>query len=230
MIVYLASPNSQQQAEHVSGMPVLLSFACYSPWLDRYQQSFRRILIDSGAFSEMNTGIKVDLAEYRDWAARWEGHADAVAGLDDINGDWRRSLANYEAMPTGFPTYHDTDPPELLDELIPMARERGGWIGLGLKPPRHGKESWVRAACERIPDDIHVHGWALRAYTQVRRLDSVDSTNWWRDAMKYRSELPWLTYGEALDIACKRYERWNRIISEAGASDNHELFPMGGAA
>jgi len=26
------------------------------------------------------------------------GHADAVAGLDDIGGDWRRSLRNYDAF------------------------------------------------------------------------------------------------------------------------------------
>ena len=62
MTVYLASPNTQQQAEHVAEMPVLLSFASYSPWLDRYQQSFRRILIDSGAFSELTGAAKVDLS------------------------------------------------------------------------------------------------------------------------------------------------------------------------
>lgn len=47
-LVYLASPNTQQLAEHVSGMPVLLSFPLWTPMLDRYQQTFRRILIDSG--------------------------------------------------------------------------------------------------------------------------------------------------------------------------------------
>lgn len=210
MKVYLASPNTQQQAEHVCDMPVLLSFAIYSPWLDKYQQSFGRILIDSGAYSEMNSGKKVDVAEYTEWAKRWEGHADAFAGLDDISGDWRRSMENYKHG--GFPTYHDTDPTELLDELIPMARERGGWIGLGIKPPREGKERWLRDTCDRIPSDLHVHGWALRAYTKVRRLDSVDSTNWWRDAMMYRRDLPFLTYGECLGIVVKRYQRWDRKI------------------
>lgn len=217
MIVYLASPNTQQQAEHVAEMPVLLSFACYDPWLDRYQASFRRILIDSGAFSELNSGKAVDGEAYRDWWQRWVGHADAIAGLDDISGDWRRSLANYEAY-GGFPTMHDTDPPELLDDLIPLARERGGWLGLGLKPPRQGKERWVRDACSRTPDDIHVHGWALRAYTHVRRLDSVDSTNWWRDAMALRQQLPWLTYGECLRLIVLRYQRWKRVIVEADES------------
>jgi hypothetical protein len=216
MIVYLASPNTQQQAEHVSDMPVLLSFALYKPWLDRYQQTFGRILIDSGAYSELNSGAKVDGHAYRDWSARWDGHADAVAGLDDISGDWRRSLRNYEAF-GGFPTMHDTDPPELLRDLLPIARERGGWLGLGLKPPRDGKEKWVRSQCDQIPEDIHVHGWAMRAYTHVRRLDSVDSTNWWRDAMKLRLDLPWLTYGECLGLVVKRYQRWQRTVTDPAA-------------
>jgi hypothetical protein len=214
--VYLASPNTQQQAEHVADMPVLLSYALYRPWLADYQPTFRRLLIDSGAYSEMTGTAKVDGAAYKGWAAQWQPHADAVAGLDDINGDWRRSLRNYEQF-GGFPTFHDTDPWEVLPDLIALARERGNWLGVGLKPPRDGRERWIRCVCAEIPDDIHVHGWALRAYTHIRRLDSVDSTNWWRDAMKIRKQLPWLTYGEALTIVVKRYQRWRRVIIDPAA-------------
>jgi hypothetical protein len=134
--------------------------------------------------------------------------------LDDISGDWKRSLKNYEAFHLGFPTFHESDPPELLDDLIALARERDRWIGLGLIPPRDGKEKWVCKALDQIPDDLHVHGWAMRRYTHCRRLDSVDSTNWWRDAMKLRtiSDLDHLTYGECLEIIVKRYQRWTRTI------------------
>lgn len=215
MIVYLASPNTQQQAQAVAGMPVLLSYAIYSPWMNKgYQQSFSRILIDSGAFSEYSSGVKVDLAAYADWARPWLVTADAVAGLDDIRGDWRRSLRNYEAFPEGFPTYHESDPPELLDDLIQLSLERSRWLGVGLLPPREDKERWVRSTLDRIPDGIHVHGWAMRAYTHCRRFDSVDSTNWWRDAMQVRTlkELQHLNYGECLEIVVKRYQRWKRTI------------------
>lgn len=215
MLVYLASPNTQQQAEHVAGMPVLLSYSCYSHWLDKgYQESFGRILIDSGAYSEFSSGKKIDISAYADWANRWVGHADAIAGLDDIAGDWRRSIRNYEEFPIGFPTFHETDPPELLDDLIAIATERKQWIGLGLLPPRDGKERWVRSTLEKIPDCLHVHGWAMRKYTHCRRLNSVDSTNWWRDAMKLRTlnDLSHLTYGECLEIVVKRYQRWTRRI------------------
>ncbi len=228
MLVYLASPNTQQQAEHVAGMPVLLSYACYSDWLGKgYQQSFDRILIDSGAFSEFSSGKKIDLTAYAEWAERWDGHADAVAGLDDIAGDWRRSLRNYEAFPLGFPTFHESDPPELLDDLVAIAKERTRWIGLGLLPPRAGKERWVRAALDRIPDGLHVHGWAMRGYTHCRRLDSVDSTNWWRDAMKLRTiaDLSHLTFGECLAIVVKRYQRWTRNITEP-AKEPLSLFDL----
>lgn len=226
MIVYLASPNTQQQAEHVCDMPVLLSFAIYANWLDKYQASFGRILIDSGAYSEMNTGKVVDGHEYKDWWQRWIGHADAIAGLDDIRGDWRRSLKNYELF-GGFPTIHDTDPKELLPELIDISREQGSnWLGLGLMPPRDGKEEFVRWVCDNVPEDIHIHGWACRAYTHVRRLDSVDSTNWWRDAMALRARagLDFLTYGECLEIVVKRYLRWKRVIKDPSEVKELSLF------
>ena len=217
MTVYLASPNTQQQAEHCAGMPVLLSFAIYRDWLNKgYQQAFRRILIDSGAFSEFSTGKPIDVDEYATWAERWVGHADAIAGLDDIAGDWRKSLRNYERFPGGFPTFHETDPPELLDDLVEMAQDRGQWLGFGLLPPRTGKEVFVRRTLDRIPDGIHVHGWAMREYTQCRRIDSVDSTNWWRDAMQLKTigHLKHLSYGECLEIVIKRYQRWNRTVKE----------------
>jgi len=219
MIVYLASPGNQMHAAALEEMPVLLSFALRSRWVEDYQQSFGRILIDSGAFTELNSGKKVDVGEYREWSERWRERADAIAGVDDIRGDWRRSLENYEAVPWGFPTFHDSDPFGLLDDLVAIATERGQWIGIGLVPPREGKERFVRETCDRIPDGIHVHGWALRRYTHIPRLDSVDSTNWMRDSWKVlnRPECAHLTPAEAVEIVVKRYKRWKRVVVENDA-------------
>lgn len=222
MRVYLSSPGSQMHASYLHGMPVLLSYAIYDPWLDSYQQSFGRILIDSGAYSEMNSGVKVDGVQYKDWHQRWKGHADAVAGLDDIKGNWKRSLKNYEKF-GGFPTIHDSDPPELLKDLIPIAREQGrNWLGIGLVPPRGGKEKFVRWVCENVPNDLHIHGWALRAYTSVRRLDSVDSTSWFREAFDYKNAMPFLTPAECVDLVVKRYTRWDRVVRDP--VDERDLF------
>lgn len=226
MTIYLASPNSQVQAAAVCDMPVLLSFASYSPWIDRYQQSFRSILIDSGAYSEHQTGKKIDIMAYKDFIARFEPHADAIAGLDDISGNWQKSLKNYE-IAGGFPTYHETDPPQLLPDLVEIARKcQWKWLGIGLLPnKRSGKEKWIRDTMDRIPTDIHVHGWALRAYSHVRRLDSMDSTNWWRDGFKLRSKsyLKHLTYSECLEIVVKRYKREHRMFNES-KSEQLDLF------
>lgn len=211
--VYFGSPASALQADAVRDQPVLLSYACIPKWraIEQWAPSFGRLLLDSGAYSELRSGAKVDLAAYVDWAAGYEWK-DAFAGLDDISGDWRRSMENYKSG--GFPTFHDTDPPELLDELIPMARERGRWIGIGLLPPRTNRDGWLSETLARIPRDLHVHGFALRAYTHHSRIDSVDSTNWWRDTFKIRKNLPWLTTAEALEIVMKRYSREPRLRLE----------------
>lgn len=215
MQVYLASPNTQQQAEHCAEMNVLMSFACFSTWLWRYQTNFKRILIDSGAYSELNSGKKIDIEAYKEWSHKWRGRAEAIAGLDDISGDYRRSLKNYAAIEWSFPTWHDSDPIELIDELAAMAKERKTWLGIGMMPPRHGKERIIREALDRVPDGIHVHGWALRLYQYIGRIDSVDSTNWWRDAMALNKTLSWLHYGECLDLIIKRYQREQRTIYAA---------------
>lgn len=146
MRVYLASPTTQQQAEHVADMPVLLSFGTFKPWLYRYQQCFKRILIDSGAYSELNSGKQIDLQAYKDWSQQWVGVADAIAGLDDIRGDYKKSLKNYSAIPWSFPTWHDSDPVELIPELVAMAQERKTWLAIGFVPPRSGKERLLRHA------------------------------------------------------------------------------------
>jgi hypothetical protein len=212
MIVYLASPASPTQANWLDEMPVLLSYGCWYPGLGMYCHLFDRILIDSGAFSELGGRKKIDGQAYRDWYSVIGLNADAIAGLDDIRGDWRRSLKNYQDF-GGFPTIHDSDPLELLQDVIPIAREQGkNWLGIGLVPPRQGKESFVRWVCDNVPDDLHIHGWALRNYTYIRRLDSVDSTNWWRDSFKIKKRYPWLTISECLEIIVKRYKRESRII------------------
>jgi hypothetical protein len=216
--IYLGSPGNQLQADAVRDQRVLISFASWQKFkpLTDWAPSFNSVLLDSGAYSELNSGVKIKIHEYIEWTMQFPW-CDHFAGLDDISGNWKRSLENYKHG--GFPTYHDTDPPELLSELIPLARERvcklgksrKPWLGIGLLPPRTGRNRWLRETLERIPEDIHVHGWALGAYTHHARIDSIDSTHWWREAMKYRTKMPWLTYGETLEIAVKKVSRVQRI-------------------
>jgi len=227
MTVYLASPLTKFQGTYLNDMPVLVSFALWRGWESRFQQAWGPMLLDSGAYSEFNSGVKVDLGAYVEFTKEWGWRFEAIAGLDDISGDWKRSLKNYESV--GFPTFHSSDPHGLLDDLIPIARERGGWLGLGVKPIngcRRYADKWVRATLDRVPDDIHIHGWAMRAFIKYRRLDSVDSTNWFRDAHKLLARgapLSWLTEGEVLEIVVKRYRREHLICSRE-KSDQVDLF------
>lgn len=206
MRTYLSSPNNQLQAHMASGMDVLISFAIYGKWMADYTKAYDHILIDSGAYSALNSDESIDVIEYRDWNQQWRDRADAIAGLDDISGNWKLSLRNYEAG-GGFPTYHDTDPPELLADLIELAKSRNNWLGVGVKPPRHNRQMWLQETLEQIPEGIHVHGWALRRYANMIRFDSMDSTNWFRTALTYKAMIPHLTYAECLEISVKRYQR-----------------------
>lgn len=217
--IYLASPSNPLQASVLTDMPVLLSFGAWREPISSFAQAFGPLLLDSGAWSAFNVGMKIDPVEYFEWVSRFKD-VDAVAGLDDIGGDWRKSLSNYKYG--GFPTMHNSDPPDLLGELIDISRERGNWLGIGLVPPRTGKGDFLTRTLERIPDDIHVHGFALRAYRKTHKFGSIDSTNWWRDSMMYRTKMPWLTPAECLDIVIKRERR--EVIEERNRTDQLSLF------
>lgn len=222
MQLYLASPNNQLQCEMCKNRDVLINFANVIPSIEKYMPSFDRILIDSGAYSTM-TGSRppVDVKKYVDWVQEYEPMIDAWAGLDDIQGDWRQSLKNYEYG--GFPTIHDTDPIELLEDLIPLARERGRWIGLGLIPPRHGKEDIVRSILDKIPEDLHVHGFALLRYRHLSGIHSFDSTTWISDSLSLRKQFPWLTMGEAHTLSISRALRQTRVHRKYRDTDTEQI-------
>jgi hypothetical protein len=67
MRVYLAGPNTQQQAQPLENMPVLLSFTYYSDWIEQYQPIFKRILVDTGAYSEFNISVCPQLKYLLSW-------------------------------------------------------------------------------------------------------------------------------------------------------------------
>ena len=222
--VYLASPKNQLQAHLASGMDVLVSYYLHSEWQTQYMTTYRRLLIDSGAFSALN-GATVDVFEYRDWLDEMRPQLPnivACAGLDSIEGDWRTSLKNLEVIPQTFGVYHDTDPPELLNELVAIAKERDGWLGIGLHPPRTRRVPWMRRTLDRIDlDEIHVHGFALVKHSYLP-WGSVDSTEWWRGAMMTQMNVAHLTAAERLEIQVKRYQR--RTPRKDSHNDTIDLF------
>lgn len=217
---YLSSPRNAVQAHLAGDMPVLISFGCFSPWQERYMPSFRRVLIDSGAFSELNSGKAIDPDAYAEFSRRMLEHpnVDAAACLDDIRGDWEKGLANWEAAPWTFPVFHDSDPGEALTEILQRLEGDPGrprWIGLGMKPPRRS-EGWLKQSLRRIELaglDLHVHCFAMGKFAQrvaqYRGTASIDSTNWVLDVAKLLDSplTRHLTPAECQEIIVKRYAR-----------------------
>lgn len=213
--IYLASPGNRRFAELAKGFPVLLSFSQTPEHVMQNASTFSRILLDSGAFSMHTTGKTVEISEYQDWVSRFP-YVDAVAGLDSIEGDHALSLRNYSQMEC-FPTIHDTDPTDggYLDELISISREQGrNWLGVGISPnpTRLGRDEWLRSTLDRVPSDIHVHGFALRVYSHLPRFDSFDSTAWQRNAISIRRTLgDWLMHDESVELAIAKIYRSARL-------------------
>jgi hypothetical protein len=102
MTVYLGSPDNQVQASAAADMPVLLSFvlAGRHKFIEQYLPTWRALLLDCGAYSAMTRKINIDGHAYRDWYQKFEHIADAYAGIDDIDGDWKKSWANYNEFGT----------------------------------------------------------------------------------------------------------------------------------
>ena len=92
----MGSPNNQMHFAQLAGSDVLLSFAIAGKWdsiRTKWQQSWGKILIDSGAYSVMNTpGTTIDVYEYAEWVDAWGDRPDAHAALDSIEGDEKISI------------------------------------------------------------------------------------------------------------------------------------------
>lgn len=225
MRCYLSTPGSLAQAQACAGANVLISFAYASTWFVNFAPAFGRLLWDSGAFTAYTKGKTIDLDAYAE-TARSVPWSDAAASLDDISGDWKNGLANWDRYPWMFPVLHDTDPPQALDAILERlcdkdrARFRPSsqqWIGLGLKPPRAQGPArrWLAGVLPRIPVGVHIHGFAMRGFGDVLIADrgaecSADSVNWMLDARKVMQDMPWLTSVECVEIVAKRYDREHR--------------------
>ena len=76
-----------------------------------------------------------------------------------------------------------------------------------------------------MPDDLHVHGWALGRYAHLPRIDSMDSTHAWREWGKIRNALgPWITNAECMELAVKKVQREARMRLRDDSEQTAELF------
>ncbi len=232
MIVYLASPTTQLHAEMMAGCDVLESFAikATAAWAVRYRPTWRHIMLDSGAYSEMTTSKKVDLGAYIDFAAAHRAAYEEIVNLDAIAGDVAArvaiSLANLQKMRDAkldpMPVFHQGEPWSVLIDLASVGR-----VGLGFQRPIRCADEWLDGCFSRLPTTTRVHGFAMAGerFTGRYPFHSVDSATWIHE-LKALSALTgqgsdvlhYLTQGELLKLVILKYQRLPMATAWAGKS------------
>ncbi len=212
-LIYFAGVNQHQWCEAFRGLRVLESFADSRALFDRYRPTFASMCLDSGAFTEMNTGEAIDLGAYISFCLEHGAAYDWIASLDSITGGPEVNVANWSAMRAegvdAVPTFHQGEPMDLLGEYCMSAK----MIGLGFQRPIENARPWLDDCFNRIPSATRVHGWAMTSYTDYP-FHSVDSRSWYFEvkalmSVKGQGEaaMACLTPGELLEIVQKKYAR-----------------------
>jgi hypothetical protein len=149
-------------------------------------------MLDSGAFSVLNSGAQVDLPEHAAWVKSWHdanrsGTLLLTIALDVI-GDQQATIRNYrKQISMGakvVPTIHYPADPRDIDALLDSP---SGWISLGglvrffSKSHLDNVISWSAAMISRAHKagvKVHALGAIVPEIHWALPLDSCDSTYW----------------------------------------------------
>lgn len=145
-----------------------------------FTEPYPEVFADSGGFSAMTQGAKIDRDEYAAWLKRWRHRFTTYANLDVIR-DHRATAFNQAYLEdrglAPLPVFHGGSPYEVLERLI----ERYPYIALG------GLVGFSRvylahlAKCFRMARGKAVfHGFGVTSWTALKSLPwySVDSSTW----------------------------------------------------
>jgi len=221
MIVYLASPSNPLQADALCGAHVLESFGLYAnkQWMVRFRPTFASLMLDSGAFTEMTSGKKIDRGQYIAFCQQHKAAYAKIVNLDVISGDvasrvdsGKRNLqAMMDAGIDALPVFHQGEPWSVLTEYAST-----GKVGLGFQRPIKCADEFLDECFSRIQPSTKVHGFAMTnaEYTGRYPFDSVDSATIWyeyqallslsgqgSDVMQYQ------TPRELIEIILRKYHR-----------------------
>ena len=166
--------------------PVLLSYALIR---ERPEEDFREfvenpdieVLLDSGAFTALNTGQEIRLDEYMEFLSKWKDKLFGYLALD-VLGDPAGTDRNLAVMlKEGFkpiPVHVRGDEQDRMDQLF----EWSDWVALGgLRRPHVGwgskayvkqKMVWARGR------NVHWLGYTNRQMVLAFKPYSVDCSNW----------------------------------------------------
>jgi len=143
------------------------------------------LFLDSGAFSAMTLGAKIDIDEYIEFCRRHGDKFEVIASLDVI-GDWKKTKINHDKMRqagiNSIPTFHVREPFDFLCELL----ESNDYIALGvagMQRRRRAIIAWLTKCFKlrkEIRPDCRFHGFALTSSQIIRFFPwhSIDSSTW----------------------------------------------------
>ena len=157
-----------------------------------YLQHGFPVMLDSGAFSVMNSGARIDINEHTEWVRTWQQRNDTGTQLLcvalDVIGDPAATVRNYEKQirdgAVVVPTIHYPNDPKQVDAY---ADSPSGWVNLGGMVRYFSKShldnviAWCAAVISRTRKaGVKVHGLGATppAIHWLIPFDSCDSTYW----------------------------------------------------
>lgn len=160
------------------------------------------ILLDSGAFTALNTGEEIPLGEYVDFLGEWGPKLFGYMALDKL-GDAAQTERNLSLMHAEglkpIPVHVRGDDGARMDDLFAMS----SYVALGgLRRPHAGwcspdyikqKMEWAKGR------QVHWLGYTKVSMLRAFRPFSCDSSNWaagsrWGNAMFYHGDWRWSVF------------------------------------
>ena len=196
--IHFAGINTRPLAAVAEGHAILMSYAdvIRSPgWWQREmlprleRGAYPSVILDSGAFTVISQGIRIDVHEYASFAREHGALFDIVANLDDIAGDCEQSRRNLDilrrARVPAIPVFHQD---EDWAELHAMSDEPRIGVGFARKPggrlkyPDAVNRAWLDVFFQQT--EVPTHGFAMTrlGMTHGYPFATTDSTTWIQEA------------------------------------------------
>lgn len=224
MRLYLAGSDAAGDHLNLSGLENLRLLVSY--WyvlngkgqdvIDWANKNNVDVFLDSGAFSALMLGAKININEYIDYCLKNKSCFSVIASLDVI-GDWKGTRNNHQIMKDAgvdsITAFHVNEP---FDALIDMLHTEN-YIALGVAGMQKRSAqimSWITKCYKlksEINNDCKFHGFGLTSPKVMYSFDwySVDSSTWFnarrfgqtvlRDGIKFRK------FGKSDKLMMKKY-------------------------
>ena len=190
MIVYLAGTSAMKKTpEKLKGVNVLESFFYIKPWQAEMRNQYKRLILDSGAFTFMSKKANgVDFETYTKQYAKFVNDYDIELFFElDIDSvvPWQRYLDLRKMLEdlTGkdpIPVFHKSRGKEWFQNAV---REHsyvavGGIVTGEIKRSEFGTLGWFINEAHKNKCKIHGLGFTNLQWLPKLKWDSVDSTSW----------------------------------------------------